>query len=180
VLLVGDRRQHEAVEAGRPFAQLQDPGMKTVKLEEVARQKDPELKRVVEQLARGEIREAIQNLDRQGRVHEIQGHDERIAAIAKEYARLPQNTLVVSPDNRSRTEINEGIQAELQRSGLVSNEEHHIRTRVPRQDLTGADRTWAERYEVGDVLRYSLASKETGSGKANTRSLRASTVRKTG
>ncbi|HEY2472996.1 MAG TPA: MobF family relaxase [Terracidiphilus sp.] len=31
VLLVGDRRQHEAVEAGRPFAQLQDAGMKTVK-----------------------------------------------------------------------------------------------------------------------------------------------------
>ena len=30
VLLVGDRRQHEAIEAGRPFAQLQDAGMKTV------------------------------------------------------------------------------------------------------------------------------------------------------
>jgi ATP-dependent exoDNAse (exonuclease V) alpha subunit len=36
---------------------------------------------------------------------------------------------------------------------------------VPRQDLTGADRTWAERYQVGDVLRYSRASKETGIGK---------------
>jgi ATP-dependent exoDNAse (exonuclease V) alpha subunit len=36
---------------------------------------------------------------------------------------------------------------------------------VPRQDLTSADRTWAERYEVGDVLRYSCASKETGIGK---------------
>jgi hypothetical protein len=35
----------------------------------------------------------------------------------------------------------------------------------PRQDLTGADRTWAERYEVGDVLRYSRSSKETGIGK---------------
>ena len=89
VLLVGDRRQHEAVEAGRPFAQLQDAGMKTVKLEEIVRQKDPELKKVVEQLARGEVREAIQNLDRQGRVHEIRGHDERIAAIAKEYAKSP-------------------------------------------------------------------------------------------
>jgi conjugative relaxase-like TrwC/TraI family protein len=75
VLLVGDRRQHEAVEAGRPFAQLQDAGMKTVKLEEIVRQKDPELRQVVEQLARGDVREAIQNLDRQGRVHEIQGHD---------------------------------------------------------------------------------------------------------
>ena len=162
VLLVGDRRQHEAVEAGRPFAQLQDAGMKTVKLEEIVRQKDPELKQVVEQLARGEVREAIQNLERQGRVHEIQGHDERIAAIAKEYAQSPENTLVVSPDNRSRTEINERVHAELQRSGLVRNEEHRIRTLVPRQDLTGADRTWAERYEVGDVLRYSRASKETG------------------
>src|ERR1700744_2228253 len=30
VLLVGDKRQHEAVEAGRPFAQLQQAGMKTV------------------------------------------------------------------------------------------------------------------------------------------------------
>jgi len=36
---------------------------------------------------------------------------------------------------------------------------------VPRQDLTGADRTWAERYNVGDVLRYSRNSHETGIGK---------------
>jgi len=165
VLLVGDRRQHEAVEAGRPFAQLQDTGMKTVRLEEIVRQKDPELREVVEQLARGEVREAIQNLDRQGRVHEIQGHDERIAAIAQDYAKSPENTLVISPDNRSRTEINVRIHAKLQRSGLVTNEDHRIRTLVPRQDLTGADRTWAERYEVGDVLCYSRASKETGIGK---------------
>ncbi len=165
VLLVGDRRQHEAVEAGRPFAQLQDAGMKTVRLEEIVRQKDPELKQVVEQLARGEVREAIENLDRQGRVHEIRGHDERIAAIAKEYAQSPENTLAISPDNRSRMEINERVHAELQRSGLISNQEHCITTLVPRQDLTGADRTWAERYEVGAVLRYSRASKETGIGK---------------
>jgi conjugative relaxase-like TrwC/TraI family protein len=165
VLLVGDRRQHEAVEAGRPFAQLQDAGMKTVKLEEIVRQKDPELKQVVEQLARGEVREAIQNLDRQGRVHEIHDHDERIAAIAKDYAKSPENTLVISPDNRSRAEINERIHVELQRARLVNSEEHRIRALVPRQDLTGADRTWAERYEVGDVLRYSRGSKETGIGK---------------
>lgn len=36
--------------------------MVTVRLEEIVRQKDPELKRVVEQLARGEVREAIENL----------------------------------------------------------------------------------------------------------------------
>jgi len=165
VLLVGDRRQHEAVEAGRPFAQLQDAGMKTVKLEEIVRQKDPELKQVVEELARGNVQGAIQSLDRQGRVHEIRGHDERIAAIAKEYAKSPENTLVVSPDNRSRTEINERIHAELQGRGIVGNKEHDIRALVPRQGLTGADRTWAARYDIGDVLRYSRASKETGIAK---------------
>jgi ATP-dependent exoDNAse (exonuclease V) alpha subunit len=165
VLLVGDRRQHEGVDAGRPFAQLQDAGMKTVTLEEIVRQKDPELKRVVEQLARGKVQDAIQNLARQGRVHQICGHDERIAAIAKEYAKQPTNTLVVSPDNRSRTEINERIHAELQGRGMVAKKEHDIRVLVPRQDLTGADRTWAARYDIKDVLRYSRASKETGIAK---------------
>ncbi len=182
VLLVGDRRQHEAVEAGRPFAQLQDAGMRTVRLEEIVRQKDPELKEVVEQFARGEVREAVQNLDRQGRVHEITGHDERIAVIAKEYAKSPENTLVVSPDNRSRMEINVRIHSELQVQGVVSSEEHRMRTLVPRQDLTGADRTWAERYEIGDVLRYSRASKETGIGKgeyAQVKSIDASNNRLT-
>jgi len=165
VLLVGDRRQHEAVEAGRPFAQLQDAGMKTVKLQEIVRQNDPELKEVVQQLARGNVREAINNLDQQDRVHEISEHDERISAIAKEYAKSPENTLVVSPDNRSRMEINERIHAELQGKGMVGSEEYQIRTLVPRQELTGADRTWAAKYEVGDILRYSRASKETGIGK---------------
>jgi ATP-dependent exoDNAse (exonuclease V) alpha subunit len=165
VLLVGDRRQHEAVEAGRPFAQLQDAGMFTVRLEEIVRQKDPELKRVVEHLAHGQVHEAVENLDRQGRVHEIPDHNRRIAAIAKEYAGSPERTLVVSPDNHSRTETNERIHTELQGRGVVNKSEQSVRTLVPRQDMTGAERTWAERYEVGNILRYSRASKETGIGK---------------
>ena len=165
VLLVSDTRQHESVEAGRIFAQLQDAGMKTVKLEEIVRQKDPELKQTVEQLARGQVGEAVAGLERQGRIHEVKGHEERIAAIAKEYAKSPENTLVVSPDNRSRVEINQAIHTELQAKGVVGSEEHRTQVLVPRQDLTGADRTWAERYNVGDVLRYSRRSKETGIGK---------------
>ena len=162
VLLVGDTRQHESVEAGRIFAQLQEAGMKTVKLDQIVRQKDPVLKQVVEQLARGEVGEAVAGLERQGRIHEVKGRDERIAEIAKEYAKSPENTLVVSPDNRSRAEINQAIHTALQAKGVVASEERRTRVLVPRQDLTGADRAWAERYSVGDVLRYSRASKETG------------------
>jgi len=34
----------------------------------------------------------------------------------------------------------------------------------PRQEITGADRQWAERYEEGDVVRYSRGSKALGIG----------------
>ncbi len=162
VLLVGDTRQHEAVEAGRPFAQLQEAGMKTVKLDEIVRQRDPELKQVVEQLARGQVGDAVQGLERQGRVYEVKDQSERIEAIAKEYAKSPENTLVVSPDNRSRAEINQAIHSELQGRGVVGREEYKVAALIPRQDLTGADRTWAARYEFNDVLLYSRTSKETG------------------
>ena len=165
VLLVGDTRQHEAVEAGRPFAQLQDAGMVTVKLSEIVRQRDSELKHVVEQLARGEVREAVEGLGRQGRVHEVKDPAQRIEAIAKEYARSPESTLVVSPDNRSRAEINAKIHSELQARGMVGREEYKVGTLVPRQDLTGADRTWAQRYEPDNVLLYSRSSKDTGINK---------------
>jgi conjugative relaxase-like TrwC/TraI family protein len=165
VLLVGDTRQHEGVEAGRPFAQLQEAGMRTVKLDEILRQRDPELKQAVEQLARGQVGAAVENLDRQGRVHEVKEREERIAAIAREYARSPESTLVVSPDNRSRVEINRQIHEELQSRGGVNRQEHSVRTLVPRQEMTGADRSWAQQYQIDDVLRYSRSSKETGIGK---------------
>jgi hypothetical protein len=70
--------------------------------------------------------------------------------------------LVVSPDNRSRIEINQAIHMELQAKGVVGKEEHQTKVLVPRQDLTGADRMWAARYSEGDVLRYSRSSHETG------------------
>jgi conjugative relaxase-like TrwC/TraI family protein len=162
VLLVGDTRQHEAVEAGRPFAQLQEAGMRTVKLEEIVRQRDPELKKAVEQLAHGQVGAAVESLDRQGRVHEVKSHEERISAIAREYAKSPASTLVVSPDNRSRTEINQRIHDELQSRGVVSREERSVQTLMPRQEMTGADRSWAQQYQANDILRYSRSSQETG------------------
>jgi hypothetical protein len=68
VLRVGDARQHDAVEAGLPYYQLQEAGMRTAHRDEIVRQKDPALKEAVEQLASGDVHAAIDNLDRQGRV----------------------------------------------------------------------------------------------------------------
>ncbi len=87
VLLVGDVRQHQAVEAGRPYQQLQEAGMQTARLDEIVRQQDPALREAVEQLARGEVKEAIYNLDGQGRVHEIVDRHERLHEMARSMQR---------------------------------------------------------------------------------------------
>jgi len=162
VLLVGDKRQHEAVEAGRPYHQLQQAGMQSARLDEIVRQRDPALKEAVEQLARGDVFGAIDNLDRQGRVHEIVGRDERLSKIASDYAREPQGTLVISPDNESRRELNGLIHRRMQDRGDVSQDEHKLRVLDPRQEMTGADRQWAAQYQEGDVVRYTRGSKVLG------------------
>jgi len=164
VVLVGDTRQHQAVDAGRPFEQMQDAGMRTARLDEIVRQKDPALKETVEQLARGEVWEAVEKLNAQGRVHEISEPQERMREIARDYAAQPEGTLVISPDNKSRAALNGMIHEELQERGAVSSEEHRVKVLAPRQDMTGADRAWAAQYEAGDVVRYAKGSKSMGIG----------------
>jgi conjugative relaxase-like TrwC/TraI family protein len=162
VLFIGDTRQHQGVEAGKPFEQLQQAGMKTAKLDQIVRQKDPELLRAVEHLSRGEVAEGIALLEQQGRVTEISDPQKRIASIARNYADSPGNTIIVSPDNASRREINQAVRSELQERGLVESENHPMRVLASRSDMTGADRAWADRYEVGDVLHYQRGSTTVG------------------
>ena len=71
VVLVGDVRQHQAVEAGSPFEQLQKHGMTTAALTEIVRQPDEEQKQIVENLAARNTPEAVAELISRGKVIEI-------------------------------------------------------------------------------------------------------------
>lgn len=162
VLLVGDTRQHQGVEAGRPFQQLQEAGMQTAKLDQIVRQKDPFLKAEVELLAKGQTAAAIDSLKTRGRINEISDSQERIRAIARNYIGNAERTLIVSPDNKSRHEVNEAVRQELKANGLLGTEDHKFRVLVPRQEMTGAERAWARRYELENVVRFSRGSKVLG------------------
>ena len=59
VLVIGDTRQHQGVEAGKPFEQMQDAGMRTTHLDKIVRQRDPELLAAVEKLSRNETATGI-------------------------------------------------------------------------------------------------------------------------
>jgi conjugative relaxase-like TrwC/TraI family protein len=161
-LLVGDTRQHQAVDAGRPFEQLQEAGMRTAALDEIVRQRDADLRHVVEDLSQGRIREAVSQLREQGRVHEIPDREQRLNAIAHDYATCGERTLVVAPDNQTRQELNDRIRHELKERGTVTGPDQQVKVLAPRQDMTGADRAWAARYHEGDVIRYTRGSAQLG------------------
>ena len=162
VLVIGDIRQHQGVEAGRPFQQMQEAGMPTSQLDRIMRQKDPELLKAVQHLANNETLKGIAMLAEQGRVTEIPNGQDRVAAIARDYAANPENTIIVSPDNRSRQQINEAVRDELRKVGKLAGDGQTLRTLTHRSDMTGAERKWAARYNPGDVLQYIAGSKAEG------------------
>lgn len=162
VLLIGDIRQHQGVDAGKPFEQLQQAGMQTAQLDKIVRQRDPQLLKAVEHLSKNETELGVKMLQEQGRVTEIADPEQRIAAIARSYAAQPENTIIVSPDNLSRRAINQAVRQELRALGTLEKEDHAMRVLTPRSDMTGADRAWAARYQAGDVLHYVRGSKGHG------------------
>ncbi|MCL2659779.1 MAG: relaxase domain-containing protein [Acidobacteriaceae bacterium] len=163
VLVIGDTRQHQGVDAGRPFEQMQQAGMRTSQLDTIVRQRaNPELQKAVEHLAANRTRVGISMLREQGRITEIEDASSRIRAIAKDYAASPEKTLVVSPDNRSRQQINEAIRKDLQANGTLARDGQSYATLVQRSDMTREDRQWAARYEAGNTLYYSRGSEQLG------------------
>ena len=164
VVFVGDQRQHQAIEAGNPINQLIRGEMTVARLNVIRRQRDPELKRTVEQAARGDVREALRLLQERQRIFEIEAPEKRYQVIAADYLRFHragERTLVVSPANSERRELNRVIRETLIEHGQVSRtgREHGI---LVNRDLTRTQRRHASNYDEGDVIRFTRAC--TGNG----------------
>jgi ATP-dependent exoDNAse (exonuclease V) alpha subunit len=101
-------------------------------------------------------------LAEQGRITQIQNAQDRVAAIAKDYVAAPVNALIVSPDNKSRQQINEAVRAQMLHKGTLATDGQKFQTLSHRSDMTGADRTWAAQYKPGEVLQYTTGSKVEG------------------
>jgi conjugative relaxase-like TrwC/TraI family protein len=160
VLLIGDDDpnprtvgQHKSIEAGRLFQELQEAGLKTAHLNRVYRQKDPKLKCIVLKFRHGRTEEALALLAAQQRIQEYANVRERYAAIADAYLEQPKGTLVISPDNQSREELNAAIRSRMRAAGALGRDSSEFLTLVPR-DVSGADRTQADSYWVGDTIRF--------------------------
>ncbi|SAL60175.1 MobF family relaxase [Caballeronia humi] len=149
MVLLGDTKQTAAIEAGKPFAQLQQDGMQTARISEIQRQTDHDLKTAVEHAAEGRVTQSLAHIKH---VEELKEPAERHRAIGDDYLRLTEperrDTLIVAGTNQARREINAMVRESLRLTG--QGREFETLTRV---DLTQAQRRFAPSYRSGMVIQ---------------------------
>lgn len=153
VVMLGDTGQTKAIEAGRPFHQLQVEGMATALMGDIVRQKSPELKAAVESAASGRASASLGILSQKlHAVHTVNDDDLRYDAIASRYAGMSakdrRETLIVTGTNRSRNALNEATHQALGLGGRGFD--FNLLTR---RDTTQAERRVAKYYIADDIIQ---------------------------
>ena len=162
VVLVGDAKQLDAVDAGKPFAQLQAAGMKTAMMDEIMRQRDPDLKAAVEASLAGDVRRAFGKLG--ANVAEAKA-DNLAGAAAARWLGLPAEerarTGLMAPSHGLRERINEIVRERLVRDGVVHGPTLNGE-RLVSKGYTNAEKTLAANCAPGDVVAFHRPYKRLG------------------
>ena len=173
VVLVGDEKQLDAVDAGKPFAQLQAAGMKTAVMDEILRQRDPRLKAAVEASLAGEIGKAFEKLG--PNVAEVKA-DNIAGAVAARWLKLSArergNTGVMAPSHELRQAINGHVRERLAREGAIRGPAFQGE-RLVSHGYTGAEKALAANYAPGDVVAFHRTYKRLGVEKGEERRVAA-------
>ena len=169
VVLVGDAKQLDAVDAGKPFAQLQQAGMKTATMDEILRQRDPDLKAAVQASLAGDIERAFEKLGTN--VAEVQP-DNIAGAVAARWLKLSlearENTGVMAPSHELRQRINAHIRERLAREGRIHGPAMQSQ-RLVSLGYTHAEKALAGNYGPGDVVAFHRPYKRLGVEKGEER-----------
>ncbi|MEL7322607.1 MAG: MobF family relaxase [Pseudomonadota bacterium] len=174
IVLSGDKRQHGAVEAGRPFDIAQRAGMTTAIMKDIVRlPKDAEhadQRLGVELAAQGKVKPALYRL----RENLVEGGDNPTATAVAAWKELPADrrnaAMIVAPGHRLRQEINAGIRAEMIEFGGLGKQATLIDV-LPGKDLTRAEAMSPRAYEAGDVLKFQTRLQAVGANKGDIRTI---------
>ena len=154
VVLVGDSGQLRAVEAGQPFRLLQRAGMTTAAMDDILRQRNPELRAAVQAVLAGDPAEAVELLG--SSVHEV-AHEELGEKAARAWLALDpatrDNTLLVAPTHALREEINGTVREALASEGVLRGKALGIE-RLVSLGMTRTEKGDVRNYREGDLVVF--------------------------
>ncbi len=162
VVLVGDAKQLDAVDAGKPFAQLQQAGMKTATMDEIMRQRDQDLKAAVEATLSGDVRRAFEKLG--SNVAEVKPDNLAGGAAARWLGLSPEaraNAGLMAPSHAIREKINAIVRERLVRDGVVHGPSF-LTERLVSRGYTNPEKSLAANYSPGDVVAFERPYKRLG------------------
>ncbi|MEQ8979905.1 MAG: MobF family relaxase [Deltaproteobacteria bacterium] len=154
VVLVGDEAQLPSIAAGQAFRLLKRRGLTHATMQEVLRQEEGVLREAVYATIRRNEAEALDKLA--GRVVSIGTRTDRLQAVADAFLNRPEardDTIVLTPSNKDRIELNERIRQGLRRDGVLVGDEQRAEVFVSR-GFTDAQTRESAYYDVGDVVRF--------------------------
>ena len=154
LVLVGDRSQLRAVEAGQPFRLLQRAGMTTAVMEDIRRQRNPDLRKSVNAVLSGDPGEAVALLG--GSVHEAP-YEELAEKAAEAWLELGpearERTLLVAPTHELRAGIDAVVREALAAEGALRGRALRIE-RLVSLGMTRAEKADARNYREGDTVLF--------------------------
>lgn len=155
LILMGDYKQLNSVEAGRIFYALLGSKIAVWAMTENVRFSELKALKTMQHIYKNEIKAALNNLGNS--VIEIADREQRLNYIANLYleqeSQLRNDTLVITPLNKDRRFVNAAIHQGLKKQGVLSGEEFEVNTLRP-VNMTQAEKEKIYFFKPGFVIRF--------------------------
>lgn len=153
LILLGDMKQLQAIDAGRAFQDAQEKGdIHVVRLSQGIRQKNAYTIKLAELTkSKYKIKDAINHIDKNNKLYERTSFNDRRDIILELYKNDPANSIVITSTNKEKDILNSDIRSYLADHHIIDGKGLLFNTQVP-ISLVGIEKRFSSRYEIDNTI----------------------------
>ena len=160
VILVGDRRQLQAISAG-PGLDLVVRSVEATRVDTIVRQRDAWARQAVTDFGAGRAKEALDAFQAQGCFEEAASYRATLQRIVElwDQARVEHpdsSILLIARTNKQVADVSRAVRAELKREGVIHGAEASVEAVTPSGQSTRLE------IAAGDKIRFQLRNDQLG------------------
>ena len=180
LILLGDMKQLQAIDAGRAFQDAQEKGdIPVVRMSQGIRQKNAYTIQLAE-LAKSKykIRDAVNLIHENNKLYERTSFNDRRDIILDLYKNDPSHSIVVTSTNKEKDVLNSDIRSHLLNNHTIDSKGFFFNTQAP-ISLVGIEKRFSSHYEIDNTIhiKKSFHGIESGlSGKITSIDLNNNTI----
>ena len=161
LVLMGDRKQLGAVDAGKPFALLQKAGIAQAQMNTNLRARNPVVREAQAAAQKVDVRTALAKLE----PHTIEAKGDGAIVAAEQWLSLMpedrERTSIYASGRRIRSAVNDAVQTGLLASGQIGPEKAELAV-LERVNTTYEELRHVAAYQTGRILEVSKRQKTLG------------------